>query len=739
MSQEQRPLDEFLKTLYCRKWLILLCLLATLAPVMYYNATAPRVYEASATLIYEEPRMQLGMRERPSFPWNRDVLLNQIQEIKSRSVAEAVIRALPDSVKAQLPMPEDADPDYDRRNHLGQLFRENLKAAPMAESDVIEVSVRAENDPRLAQILTNTLCDVLQERNLRLRTEQMTGLRAFIEGQQFTYQQKLKEAEEALRRFKVENRVTAMDKEIEEQLRLATSIELRYQEAKSNRQKTADMLASVNEKIISHQDKLAPSIADLSNQRLEELKSQYTSLQKKFINLQLQGIPDSNPTVQELQKNMQRIREQLAEEARRLVETDQTGDLVEQMSTLMQRKFELELEMDMLRSQEDSLRKSLQTYEASLRSLPEKEFQLARLTRERDLAQEIYLMLSERREETRINEAEQIANVRIIDRPRLPRAPVQPRSLINLVVAGMLGLGIGLGLAFFVDSRDTTLKSPEEIETNLGLPVLGSIPHFSLPKQNSSFLITLTSPENPASEAYRTLRTGLQFAESAKDLHSLLITSTGPQEGKSTTSANLAAVIAQMGIKTLLIDADLRRPALHKMFEQSNTPGLTDFLSKNGYFTGQFELKDREAAQFWDDFSQYRRPTGVDHLDLLPCGEPSRHPSEILALQSISGFLSQLEEKYGFIIIDAPPVLAVTDAAILATKADGALLVIESGRNELKMVQKALTHLNRVGVNVLGGVVNSINIKDLYGKYDYYYTYYNNSKGRNKKPRHEHV
>jgi capsular exopolysaccharide synthesis family protein len=752
-EKEMSPIHVFLDILFRRGWYILICVLAVLAPVLYYNSTATRVYQAKTTVIYEDLSPAVTTTQRPTrYQPIKEKVLNQIQEIKSRSVAMEVVKVLPDWVKAQFPLPENPSLDFDRDAFYAALIKSNIEAVPQAESDVIQVRVKAEHDPYVAMTVANALCDVLTDRNLRIRREGVSDVRSFLEEQLQTYKFKLESAEAALRQFKVNNRVTSLDNEVEEQLKLAKNIELMHQEAKIELQRTEQMLTSITEQIASQQKNIVPSIANVSNQVIKSLKDQLSSLQNNYIKLQLQGVPLDNPKMAELTEDMAQVRLSLAAEARKIAEQKNVVDPVSQMASLYQRKIELDLTVQMLRTQESSLASSLRSYENSLRRLPDKEFSLAKLTRDRDLANNLYSLLYERREEARISEAEKIGNMRIIDRAQLPKKPISPRKELNLAIGLMLGLTIGLGLVFFLETLDTSLKTPDDIERKTGLTILGSIPRVKsiLPMEdesrgNPSVLVTHVAPSSPASEAYRTLRTNLQFSNLSQKLRSIMLTSSGPREGKSTTSANLAVATAQMGLRTLLIDGDLRRPTINKIFNLNREPGLSEILSHyyeknmngNGddepavdetYIERQTSVRATKAIQHMASLDMAIdaavHKTHIDRLDILTCGALPPNPSEILGSETMKDLLALVKERYEFVVIDAPPVIAVTDAAVLAPQVDAALLVVESARNDREIILKGKSLLDRVGVNLLGAVLNNVRERNLYGDYDYYYTYY---------------
>ncbi len=221
-------------------------------------------------------------------------------------------------------------------------------------------------------------------------------------------------------------------------------------------------------------------------------------------------------------------------------------------------------------------------------------------------------------------------------------------------------------------------------------------------------LITQNNPKSPISEAYRVLRTNLQFSSVDRPLKNIVITSALPEEGKTTTIVNLAMVFAQSGSKTLLIDADLRRPNIHKVFDLFNHIGVTNILAKH------------------DDYKQYLRKVNVENLHVLTSGPIPPNPSELLASQSMQQFIEKVNEDYDIVLMDAPPVGIVTDAAILSTIVDGTILVANSGVIEVDAMQRAKDSLDKVKANIVGVVLNKLT-KDVRGGYYYYDSYYGNS------------
>ncbi len=400
---------------------------------------------------------------------------------------------------------------------------------------------------------------------------------------------------------------------------------------------------------------------------------------------------------------------------------------------LVDKILTLEIEIQSLSAKTEALKNIVDDYSANLNTLPEKSLKLASLERNAKVGENIFLMLKEKYEESKINEAGQIGNVRIIDKALPPEDPIKPKKKINLLLGALLGLGFGLGMAFFVERLDNSLKSIEDVEAT-GLSILGSIPLIKSSKDKkskkeeeksedyqvkkiTSNLVTHFEPKSPISEAYRTFRTNLQFARLDSPLKTILVTSSGPSEGKSTTVANLAITMSQMGTKTILIDSDLRRPVLHSIFNLQRAPGLTNYLAGN--------VPWKEIVQ----------ETPIENLSLLTCGVLPPNPSELLGSKKMRMLLEELKEKYDMILFDSPPVIAVTDAAVLSTLLDGVVLVSSSGSTSREALSRAITLLENVKGRLIGGVLNKIKVESVYGSYHYYYYYhyYGGTKQKRKK------
>lgn len=295
--------------------------------------------------------------------------------------------------------------------------------------------------------------------------------------------------------------------------------------------------------------------------------------------------------------------------------------------------------------------------------------------------------------------------ISVIEAARIPDIPTKPKVMQNTLLAAIVGLMLAGGAAFLIEYLDDSVKSQADVEL-LGLPTLGVIAQVTT-NGTGPETVTMAHPKSPFSEAYRMLRTNLRYSVAAGDKRRVyLVTSVGPAEGKTTTAANLAVVMAQGGQRTILVDADLRRPRIHKVFDCANEVGLTSLL------VGEVESLD-EAL----------RSTEVDGLRVLPCGAVPPNPAELLGSARMAHLLDELSAHADIVILDSPPILAVTDAGILAGMVTGTILVAEAGETRLEAFAQGAELIKKTGGNLLGIVLNRLHNKRG-GYYYYHYNYY---------------
>jgi len=344
---------------------------------------------------------------------------------------------------------------------------------------------------------------------------------------------------------------------------------------------------------------------------------------------------------------------------------------------------------------ERELDQARREYENLVAQSPEDSERIAAASRSIELKQETYAMLLEQYERARIREAMLANTLSVVEPAVVPEAPSKPRKALNIALGFMVGLAGGMGLAFLFENLDTTLYTTEQIEKVTELSTLGKIPTARRQRQ-----ITFFNGNSPQGEAFRRLRTNIFVLDHDAPLRTLLVTSAEQREGKSTIVVNLALAIAQSGRKVIVVDADLRRPTLHRIFDLSNKIGLSSILKQ--------EVTLDEAVQ----------DSNVPGVQVLTSGPLPPNPAELLDSPQMIALIEQLARRFDIVVLDAPSLLAVTDAAVLAPTVDGVVLVVERAQARREAVQAACRHLTGVKANSIGVVVNRA---EQDGSYHYYH------------------
>lgn len=338
-----------------------------------------------------------------------------------------------------------------------------------------------------------------------------------------------------------------------------------------------------------------------------------------------------------------------------------------------------------------------------------------------DLAREVVNELSNEIQELAADIIE-VKNVMVIDEANMPRLPVKPNKRMNVAVAGLLGLMLGVGFIVLLEFVDHTFKKPDEVERYLGLNVVGTIPKFrggkrgkskaknrkELEKEYLKNLITKNDPKAAATEAFRELRTNLHYINIDKEVKTIIFTSPSMGDGKSVTAANLAVTLARSGKKVLIVDADLRKPKVHHYFGVKNNIGLTNILT---------DSRDNIKAKAIEK-------TETSKLDIITSGPVPPNPYEMLSSNKMQSFIEEVKDEYDIVIFDTPPVGQVTDAAILAGLTDGTILVLASASTRIDIAKRACKALDGVNANIVGAVLTKIDFrKTSYYGYSYSYKY----------------
>jgi len=409
-------------------------------------------------------------------------------------------------------------------------------------------------------------------------------------------------------------------------------------------------------------------------------------------------------------------------ERKRKLEVE-VNDLETKLAELKKKYGEKHPSIRDVQSQLEAIRSKIHEEDDKTLKLHKTLIQFNVLMREVESNKSLLENLLQRSKETNLSQSIKTNNIEVIEYAYPSLSPVKPRVRLNIGLAVVIGLIAGIGMAFLLESLDNTLKSPEDVEHHLQLPFLGFIPSVQRKEAKKAAdidLITFDQPKSTIAEAYRAVRTAVMFATPGAPARIITVSSSNPKEGKTTTASNLAIVMANAGDRVLLIDADMRKPRIHKTFGVDNTHGLSNVLVGS-------ERVDTVV-----------KPTKVPHLSIIPCGPIPPNPSELLHSKKMTDLLGELSGKFDRIIFDAPPISAVTDSVILGAISDGVVLVIQSGKTPREACAYARQKVLDAHGKFLGVILNNVALhKDAYYYYYYYrynYSYYGEEGKEKRRP-----
>ena len=677
------------------------------------------IYKTSATVKVEKTQSMMGINAPVQAGTNMET---QIFMIRSYYVLEL-------TAKKMGLIPDNLSSDDVRNNpkyiNVIMDLKGKVKAEQEGGSDLINIDVTA-SDPMFAARFANTLAEVYKtQHTLDLNQRTIEG-KKFIESQFGLAKEKMAKSEEAIKKFREDNKWTSVDTEAGTTLAEIKRLQIQYNQDQITYQK---VLIAERALIDAESKPLTSRISFY----FEEASPPYKALNDKLVGYMV----DRDTLLLTYTENFPQIR----------AIRSQVNDTIAGMRT------QLRAQKNNLSNNLNLLKGHIKDLEAQFKRLPEKGLELAKLERDVLVNREVYTLLEKRYQEVLITEAEKIEEVKIVKPALEPVSPTNPPKVINNAAIGtLMGLILGIVFAFLTETFDTSIGAIEEVEDFLGVHVLGVIPFVSpeeirllmsddkgnlnVEEQKLPRYMRMVShfvPSSTLSESYKTFRTNINFVCTENHYKSIVLTSSSPSEGKTSTAVNLALTMAQAGYKVLIIDGDLRRPVISSIFGIEQTPGLTDVIM------GNYEW--RNVVRTISDFmmgnmtvEEVMMTPGMDNLNIIPSGTYFPNPAEIIGSRTIGDFMRQVRVEYDMVLVDAPPVLAATDAALWSSQADATVLVYQVGKIARGALKRAKMQLDSIKTNIIGVVLNGIQseISTDFTYHDYYYYHYRDGGGKGK-------
>lgn len=708
-------LQDYIGVVYRKKWVLLFSIVLVLGIALYDAMTTPPVYVSSATVKIDTKTL-------------------------SASGDGAVVRAVAQSVNYydrifrtgifrkemldSLSTDETAAMVQGEDQSLEDLIEDNLSLNADAVQSFFKITATAHN-PDLAYKLADISSHLFQKRLVEIESESAVESDVYLDEQIELLRDKLETKEIEIQNFARERRLvpgrsnttgntdfmalqTKLD-EIEFQREL-TAIKLRIYRQRRDEIIRQKYMSNPLDRMFDQIDQEIRTIA-AEMDSLEALRATLKSRQQDLTLVDNQ--------IRTLRMKEREIYSQVSQGTSPQEENLLPG-LEDKIAAAEEAMFDLSTEAEFFNIKIQEFASDSNTEWVN------DELQLQRLIRSKELYETNYEVLVQLKEESQFKKVTQSGGVKMIDPANRPIAPVPSTASRKILFGAVLGISLGLGAVFLLEYMDTSLKSSDEISRFLQIPLLGEIPKIVDEKPASKWLrflprpmvskeetygsrlIAYFDPKDPIVESYRNVRTSLLFTFTGSDpLHAFVVSSPNPSEGKSLTTSNLATVFAQSGKRTLIIDTDLRRPVVHKIFRLSRYPGISDVLAE--------QVRKDEAI----------RQTDIDNLFILSAGSSPPNPGELIGSQRMTDLIEILKEEFDIILLDSPPVIAAIDAAVLGAKTQGIMLVLNMEETKRDSAKFSIDQIERAGGKVLGGLLNNVDVNRRYGYYynQYYYRY----------------
>lgn len=717
LGEEASHLWDYIRILSKHRWFILSTLFVVFCTVTIASFKMRPIYEAVGRIeIDKESSNILSFKDLfqmdPGWDWE-NYLQTQIKILQSDTLAFQVIQGAKLDRNPEFAGAEGEEQkaeasgltvhtltgmsDLKMQHRLLKNFQKALDVRLVPRSWLVEISFQS-RDPKLAADVVNFMIKLYIENSFRTRYESATQASDWLASQLVSFKSKVEKSEEELVRYQRENEILNLDDK--QNITTQTLADLNRQLTEAQ----AERIRKESYATLIHSGSLEAIPAVNEDRLIQDLREKYAELDKQYSEAKSLYGPEY-PKVQRLQSQMQ----------------DSKTLMDREVSVIAQR---LERDYEAAMKRERLLAGALEKQKREANEINQKSIQYHILKREVDTNKQLYEGLLQRLKEAGVSAGLKSSNIRMVDPARVPIRPAKPRILLNIALSLLAGSFLGVALAFLREYLDNTVKTPDEIEQVALVPALGMVPALSsidgkrrtrrllgggkktevpdtIPRVAPE-LICQTDPRSAVSETYRALRTAILLSASGRPPQIILVTSSLPREGKTTTSMNMAITFAQRGEKTLIIDADLRKPRVHHLLRLSSQHGLSTYLAGGSTF-------DQIVCQ----------KTPIPNLAAICCGPKPPNPSELLSSDLMKQLLERASREFPRIVIDTAPVLALADATILSVMADGVIVVSAGGVTTRGALRRCRQTLQAVGARFLGVVMNNVDLQSP----DYYYYY----------------
>ena len=676
---------DYWRAIWRGRWTVLSIFVVVVTLVAIGTFTQKPIYRASATVeIMPQSRKVSPVADvaevgSSQFGWYAEerYFNTQYEIIRSRDIAQRVFDTL--DLYNHPRFKQDNDP-------IGSLTK-MVEVEPLKETGIVEISLEGENPEEVAS-WANTIAEAYVDRNIAQAVEATSKALKALLSEIAPLREKLEDTQRDTFEFAERSNLYVPENQQKITNDRLSTLQGELTETQVKKAELEGLLKQLD--MVRQNHGSFQTIPQVSGDSvIQDLYRTKVGLERDYERL-LVTYKDKHLRVLEKQKEIEEVNQKIASEVERLI-----SGFRSQYDLLKDREAKMVKAIDQTRAESLQVNRKASSYEMVKGEATE--------------TKRIYDLISTRVKEIDLSSSLLSNNLHILDKAPVPKVPVKPRKMLNLAVGLLLGLTLGVGTVFFLDYLDNTIRTSEDVEHYLKLNLLAIVP-----KQAEG-------TGSAVKEAYQTLRTSLLFSRKNRAANTVLITSAGPQEGKSCTTVNVARTLATSGERVIIMDCDLRRPAIHQRLNLSRDTGITNYiLSSEG-----------------DDWRNYIKETDQKNLYALTCGPIPPNPADVFGHERFLALLKELRADFDWVFIDSPPVVSLADSMILASLADMVAFVVRHNENDKDLIRRCVMNVRKINPNIIGAVLNNVDLDRSHYK-DYYYVgyyYYGESTGKKSRRR----